>query len=87
MDIPPPGMIRNSGPYFDQTLDQPFNGPLNLFAPDIELPDHMQKVVGQNHHLQPGLVGLERLATGLVLAQGVLPFLDPVFDLGPPVYA
>ena len=85
MHIPSPGMVRNSGPHFDQTLDQPVNGPPHFFAPDIELPDHMQEVVGQNPHLQPGLVGLEPLATGFVPAQGVLAFLDPVFDLGPAV--
>ena len=45
----------------------------------------MQKVVGQNPHLQPGLVGLEPLTASLVPAQGVLPFLDPVFYLGPAV--
>jgi hypothetical protein len=38
--MPPPGMVRNSGPYFDQTLNQPVNGSLNLFDPDIVLPDH-----------------------------------------------
>ena len=59
MDIPPPGMVRNSGPDFDQTLDQPVDGAFHFFTPDIELADHMQEVVGQNHHLQPGLVGLE----------------------------
>jgi len=36
-------------------------------------------------HIQPGLVGLETLATGLGPAQGVLAFFDPVFDLGPAV--
>jgi len=40
MNIPSPGMVRNSGADFDQTLNQPVNGPLNFFAPDIELPDH-----------------------------------------------
>jgi hypothetical protein len=45
----------------------------------------MEEIVGQNPHLQAGLVGLEPLATGFVPAQGVLPFLDPVFDLGPTV--
>ena len=78
-------MVGNPGPHFDQTLHQPVHGPLNCFPPDIELPDHMEKVIGQHPHLQPGLVGFEPLATGLVPAQGVLPFLDPVFDLGPAV--
>ena len=85
MHIPPPGMVRNSGAHFDQALDEPINGTLHLFAPDIKLPDHMQEIVGQNPHLQPGLVGLEPLATGFVPPKSVLPFLDPVFDLGPAV--
>jgi hypothetical protein len=48
MDKTPPGVIRNPGHYFDQALDQPVHGVLNLFAPDIELRDHMQDVVSQN---------------------------------------
>jgi hypothetical protein len=28
MVLPPPGMLRNSGPHFDQTLDEPFYGAL-----------------------------------------------------------
>ena len=78
-------MVRNSGPDLDQTVDQPVDGPLQIFAPDIELPDHMEKVVGQNPHLQPGLIGLETLATGLVPAQDVLALFDPVFDFSPAV--
>ena len=85
MHIPPPGMVRNPGPHFDQALDQPVDGPPHLFAPDVKLPDHMQEVIGQNPHLQPGLVGLEPLATGLVPPQSVLPFLDPVFHICPAV--
>src|SRR5208337_3437289 len=45
----------------------------------------MQKVVGQNPHLQHGLVGLEPLAAGLIPTQGVFAFLDPVFYLGPAI--
>lgn len=28
---PPPGMVRNSGPHFDQALDQPVHGPFHFF--------------------------------------------------------
>jgi hypothetical protein len=63
LDIPSPGVIRNSGTHFDQALDRPAHGSLNFFAPDLELPDQMQKVVGHNLLLQPGQVGLEALAT------------------------
>jgi hypothetical protein len=41
MHIPPPGVVRNSGSDFDQALDQPVYGPLNFFAPDLELADYM----------------------------------------------
>jgi len=85
MYVPPPGMGRNSGPHLDQALDQPVHGPLYFFAPDIELPDHMEKVLGQHPHLQPGLVALEALATGLVPPQSVLPFFDPILDLCPAI--
>ncbi len=85
MHIPPSGMVRDSSPHFDQTLNQPVNGPLNLFAPDIELPNHMEEIIGQNPHLQPGLVGLEPLPAGLVPTQSVFAFLDSVFHIAPPV--
>jgi hypothetical protein len=58
MDIPPSGVIGNPGPHFDQALDQPIHGPLNFFTPDIELPDHVLEVVGQDPHFQPGLTPL-----------------------------
>jgi len=53
MEIPPPGMIRNSGPHFDQTLDQPINGPLNFFALNIELPDLFRCQAWQIFFLHP----------------------------------
>ncbi len=85
MDIPPPGMIRNSGAHFDKALDQPVHGTFHFFTPYIELADHVQEVVGQNPHLETGLVGLEPLATGFVPTQGVLAFFDPVFHIPPAV--
>jgi len=85
MDIPSPGVVRNSGFHFDQALDKPVDGPLHFFTPDIELPDHMQQVVGQNSHLQTSLVSFKALATGLVPAQGIFALFDPIFDLGPAV--
>ena len=45
----------------------------------------MQEVVGQNPHLQPGLVGLETVSAGLVSAQGIFALFEPIFDLGPAV--
>jgi hypothetical protein len=85
MDIPPPGVVRNSGTHLDQALCQPIYGPFYLFAPNIKLPDHMQEVVSHNPHLQPGLVGLEPLAAGFVPTQSVLALLDPVFHVAPAI--
>jgi hypothetical protein len=85
MDIPASGMVSHPGPHLYQTLDQPVDGPLHFFTPDIELPDHMQKIIGQNPHLQPSMVGLETLATGLVPAQGVLAFFDAVLHIAPAI--
>ena len=45
----------------------------------------MQEVVRQNPHLQPGLVGLETVAAGLVPAQSIVALFYPIFDLGPAV--
>ena len=85
MNPPSAGLGRNTGTHFNQSFDQPVDGPLHFLAPDIELPDHMPEVVRQNPHLQPGLVGFKSLATGLVPRQGVLALFDPVFDLGPAI--
>ena len=41
MQIPPPGVLSNSGHYFDQTLYQLVKGPLYL-TPDIKLTDHKE---------------------------------------------
>jgi hypothetical protein len=78
-------MVRNLGPHFDQSFDKPIDGPPHFFSPDVEFPDHVEEVVSQKPHLQPRLVGLEALATGLIPPQGVLSFLDPVFYLGPDI--
>lgn len=51
---------RNATSDLDQALDQPFYRPSDLFAHEVELPDHVQKTVGQNPHEQPGLVGAKR---------------------------
>jgi len=59
MDPPFTGMIRNSRSHLDQTLDQPVDGPLLFFNPEIEMSDQVQKVLGQNLHLQPGVVSFK----------------------------
>ena len=78
-------MIRNLGPNLYETLYQPFDGPPYSLTPDVELPKHVQEVVGQDPHLQPGLVGLETMATGLVPTQGVFALFDPVLDIAPAI--
>jgi len=78
-------MVRNSGSHFDQAFNQPIHGPFHFFAPNRELANHMQEVVRQNPHLQPGLVGLETVAASLVSAQSIVALFYPIFDLGPAV--
>ena len=48
----------------------------------MELPDHMEQVVGQRSHFQPGLVGFKSVAAGLVPAQSVLGLFDSIFNIG-----
>ena len=79
--MPTSSMIRYPRPNLNEPLDEPFDGALYFFTPDIELPEHVQEVVSQNPHLQPGFVSLKPVAAGLVPAKRVLPFLDPVLNL------
>ncbi len=65
--MPPPGVIRNPGPNLYETLYKPFDGPPYFITPDVELPKHVQEAVGQNPHLQPGLVG--RASSGPSVAE------------------
>jgi hypothetical protein len=64
MDIPPPTMIRDLRSDLGQTLDQPFHGPLEFFAHKLELPEHVQEIVGQDPHEQPSLIGGKWMAPG-----------------------
>ena len=50
MHMPPSGVVRNPGSHFDQTLDQPVDGPPHFLSPDGELADLMQEVAGQNRN-------------------------------------
>lgn len=71
---PPSAMMRNPGRGLDYTPDRPPDGPVYTFPPNVETPDHVKKVVSQDAHLQPRLVGFEPMATGLV------PPHNPDFD-------
>jgi hypothetical protein len=45
------------------------------------LAEHVQDVMAENCHEQPGLIGSESVATGLVPSQSVLPFFDPILNV------
>jgi len=55
MNIPPPCVVGDSRSDLDQTLDEPFHLPFELFASKVDLPQHVEEVVGQDSHEQPGL--------------------------------
>jgi len=75
MNLPPPTLIRDFCSDLDQTLDEPPDRPFHLLATEIELPGHVQEVIGQDSHEQQGLVGCESVATGLVLGSVFFPFV------------
>ena len=52
---------------------------------NVELPEHVKKIVCQNPHLQSGFVRLESRTTRLVPTEGILALLDPVLYLRPAV--
>jgi hypothetical protein len=48
MNIPPSGVVRNSGPHFDQAFDQPINGPPHFLSPDMV--HYKDTVIGEEVH-------------------------------------
>jgi hypothetical protein len=50
MDLPPPAVMRYFRSDLDQTLDEPFHLPFDFFAHEVELPEHVQEVVGRYPH-------------------------------------
>jgi hypothetical protein len=58
VNVPLPGMIRHFRPHLDQATDQPFNRAPDVFAAKVKLPNQVKKVVGQNPHLQTGMVSV-----------------------------
>ena len=72
MYMPSPRMIGNGCAHLNQSSNQPLYGSPYPLATDVELPKHMQQIVSQYAHFQPGLVGLKSLTTRFVAAQGVL---------------
>ena len=78
-------MVGDTGCNLDDPTDNPFDRALDLFALHIELTQQMEQVIGQKPLLEPGLVRLELVATGLVPTQGVLAFFDPILHVRPAV--
>jgi len=78
MHIPISGVIDHPNVHLHQSPNDPFYGPVHIFAPQIELANQMEQVVREKVHLQPGFVRCEPVATGFIPAQRVLAFLDPV---------
>lgn len=85
MHLPIPGVIDDPRTGFDQPHDDPFDRPALVIAPQIEPADQMKQVVCEKAHFEPGFVCRESVATRLVSAQGVLAFLDPVFNVSPSI--
>lgn len=70
MNLPPPTVMRNFRSHLDETLDEPFHGPFDLFAYEVELGEHVEEIVGQDPHEQPALVGGKAVAARLVPTVG-----------------
>ncbi|HTY22842.1 MAG TPA: hypothetical protein VMC85_06915 [Desulfomonilaceae bacterium] len=85
MNIPLPTVIRRPRSNLDQTLDEPFYRPFDLFAQEVGLPEYVQEIARQYSHEQAVLVGSESMATRLVPAQRVLALFDPVFNVPAPI--
>ena len=81
MHAPSSGMVGDSCARLHQPHDDPFDGPARVFAPQIEPAYQVKHVVCEKAHLQPGFVRREPVAACLVLAQRVLAFLYPVFNI------
>jgi hypothetical protein len=52
MELPHPTVIRDFRSDLDQTLDEPFDRPFGLFTHEVEFPEYVQEVVGQDSHGQ-----------------------------------
>ena len=57
--MPPLAMIDHLGPDLDQSLDDPRDRTLDTFADDVERPEHMEEIVGDDAHQETSLVGFE----------------------------
>lgn len=74
-------MIGHLGPDLDQPFYDPLHGSPDFLALEVERPEHMEKIVGDNAHEQPGLIGLEPATACFVPAKGALALLDPILNI------
>ena len=75
-------MIGDAGGGLDDPADDPLDGSFHFLIMKVVLTKNMQEVVCQKAHLQPSLIGLKSMTTGLVPAQGVLSLFYPILDIG-----
>ena len=78
MDVSLSYMIDDSRARLHQPRDDSFNGPARVSAPQIEPADQMNQIVCKKIHFHPGFVRRKPVATCLVPAEHVLPFLIQV---------
>lgn len=81
MHPPSAAIAGNPGGGLDDPPNQPLHGPFDVLALQMEVPDHLQQVVGQSPHLQPGLVGFKPVIAGLVPMEGVFGLFGRVFHI------
>ena len=65
----------------EEAVAEPFRFRAREFALEHEQPEPGEQVLREQHELEPGLVGLERLE-GQPAEPELLRFLDPVLDAG-----
>src|SRR5271157_1531912 len=68
MDVPASCVIGNPGSCLHQPHDDPFYRSALVFSPQIKSPNHMEQVVCEKAHLQPGVVRRKTMAARLVPA-------------------
>ena len=69
MNLPPPTVIHTLAPTLIRRLMSHSIDRVTSSPRKIELPEHVQEVIGQDSHEQPGLVGWESEAVRLAPAE------------------
>ena len=81
MHIPSSRMVGDTRPRFDQPHDDPFDGPVCIFTPQIEPADQTEQVICEKTHLEPGFIRREPMTTCLIPTQSVLALLYSVLNI------